>query len=240
MNKRNLVVGGMVLLLVLGAGGGVVWWKKSHTANEVVLRKDLPPAPADYKTMRGDPKTEASVSEDFKNQYRKELDDVLAKIKEHPDSFQAWMNLGFIKHTFGDYKGAEEAWLYAGKITPDQSRSLMNLGDLYANTYHDYAKAESVYREAIKKDPTYTPIYRELGAILWYAIPGGKNEALKILEQGFNANPKTGVDLLAFAATLSEQSGDIKGAISYYEQCLKVKPDFQSAKDEIARLRKKL
>jgi len=239
MNKRILVIGSIIVLVVLLTGAGI-WWKNLHPAREVVLRKDLPPAPADYQSLNPDPKVEAGLKEDLKVRYQKEFGVSLEKIKQHPDSFQAWIDLGFIKFTFGDYKGAEDAWLYAGKISPNQPRSFMNLGNLYANILHDYARAEWAYQTAIEKDPTYIPAYRDLSTMLWFSVPGRSYDALKLLQQGFGANRDSGLELLALAGTWSEQSGDIKNAIGYYEQYLKFKPDSEPIQKELARLKGKL
>jgi len=227
-------------VLAVLAAGTFVWWKNLHPASKVLLRKDLPPAPADYKSLNPDPKVEADMKEDFKARYRKELESTLGKIKEHPDSFLAWSDLGFIKFTFGDYKGAENAWLYAGEISPNQPRSFMNLGNLYANILHEYDKAEWAYQTATEKDPSYIPAYRDLATMLWFSVPGRRNDAFKLLQQGFDANRDSGLELLALAGTWSEQSGDIKTALGYYEQYLKFKPDSEPIQKELARLKGKL
>jgi tetratricopeptide (TPR) repeat protein len=203
---------------------------------KVVLREDLPPAPASYDKLNGDQKILAEISDEQEKKHRDLFQETLSKIKEHPDSFLAWMEIGIIKNLFGDYKGAEDAWLYASVITPNQNRSWMNLADLYNNKLHNFEEAEKAYKKSIEKDPTFVAAYRDL-ATMYRNIPEKKNQAVSYLIEGYKQNPVDGVELIGLAAAWAELDGDKSLAIKYYEMLVEADPKNTVAQNEITRLK---
>src|SRR3989338_9184063 len=128
--KKSIVI---VIIILVVTSVFFVWqrgWLRDGEESTIILREDLPPAPAGYKTLKEDPAFVAEIPADIVKKYREGFDEIIKTIEEHPDSFGAWFNMGSIKSVFGDFQGAEEAWLYATQISPLQARSLMNLGDL--------------------------------------------------------------------------------------------------------------
>lgn len=224
-------IGAIVIIFFLWQG--IIMYQNR---NQVVLREDLPLAPKSYSELKIDPNVAAEVSPEQQKKFTDLFNETVGKIKEHPDSFLAWMNIGIIKNLFGDYKGAEEAWLYATLISPDQNRSLMNLADLYMNKVKDVAKAEWAYRKSIENDPTFIAAYRDL-AMLYRSIPEKKNQAIPLLLEGFEKNQREGTELLAIAAMWSEQDGNKAKAIEYYEKMLTIQPDNSVVKKDLERIK---
>lgn len=236
MMIRSKLVIGIAVMLFIAITGSVWWWLNQKGRN---LRDDLPLAPRGYMELEVNREIEKQMSPEFRDRYQKQFESALSIIKEHPDSFLGWMDLGFVKNVFGDYRGAEAAWLYATEISPSQSRSLMNLGDLYANKLKDYPRAEEMYQRAIEIEPFLVPAYRELATLYRFSIKSREEDAYRVLENGQRQSPNEGVELLALAATWAEQDGKIPLAISYYEEFLKIQPDNARVKEDLARLKAK-
>ncbi len=79
------------------------------------------------------------------------------QIKVAPTRVDAWLNLGVIYKIAGQYQAAITAWTYvahSGK-GPSNYVAYGNLGDLYLNFTHEYAKAEVAYKAALALNPGY-------------------------------------------------------------------------------------
>lgn len=238
MQKKQIIIVVFVTAFVLaGIGGYYIWKFQSNSGNTVILRDDLPPTPKGYDVINKDPVVSAEIPTDRAEEYMKNFEEALAAVREHPDSFLGWTDIGGVKSTFGDYKGAEEAWLYAGVISPKQPRSFMNLGDLYWNKLKNYERAEWAYRSAIEREKTLTVAYRDLASLYHFSYTQKKDQATNVLMEGVEANPDDAKELIALAALWAMQDGRTSEAINYYEQFLILDPDNAVAKEDLARLR---
>ncbi|TSC73361.1 MAG: hypothetical protein G01um101470_124 [Parcubacteria group bacterium Gr01-1014_70] len=149
---------------------------------------------------------------------------------------------GAIKSVFGDYKGAESAWLYATEISPLQARSLMNLGDLYRNKFKDYKKAEWAYIAAIERnDASLDPVmlYREFASFYRNSYTEKKELAISVLEQGLQVGSEDNSELLALAGMWAWEDGDFSKAEYFYEQFLLQNPSQEEARKDLDRIRRK-
>lgn len=241
MNKRSIV---FVVIIALLAVGGFFAWQKGwiFSKDTTILRQDLPPAPAGYKTINEDSAVAAELPADAAEKYREAFQEILKTIGEHPDSFGAWFNLGSIKSIFGDYKGAEEAWLYATEISPLQARSLMNLGDLYRNKLKNYEKAEWVYLTAIeRRDASTDPVmlYRELATLYRFSYTEKKEFAMPMLEQGIGSGAEDVSELLALAGMWAWEDGNFEKAAGFYEEYLVKNPNQEEARKDLNRIRRR-
>ncbi|OGZ56534.1 MAG: hypothetical protein A3H64_00965 [Candidatus Ryanbacteria bacterium RIFCSPLOWO2_02_FULL_45_11c] len=244
--KKSIVIG--IVIIILAAAGGFMAWQKNwlpwndDEKNTVILREDLPPAPAGYKTIDEDPTIAAEIPPDVAVKYQEGFEELVKTIEEHPDSFGAWFNLGSVKNVFGDYKGAEEAWLYATEISPLQARSLMNLADLYRYKLKDYQKTEWAYISAIERgDASVDPIslYYEFASFYRNSYTGKKELAISIIEQGLAIDTEDNSDLLALAGMWAWEDGNFEKAAGFYEQYLVLNPDQVEAKKDLERIRKR-
>jgi len=108
-------------------------------------------------------------------------------------SFDAWINLGTLRKTTGDYVGAEADWKYVASLYPKSTVPSDNLGGLYLDFLKNYPKAETYYKLSIANDPQDINAYQQLISLYTvYGYPSaqaGKDKALALIEQGLKANP---------------------------------------------------
>lgn len=119
---------------------------------------------------------------------KENLEKLVGKLKENPNSFWDWLSLGLLRKSIGDYEGAGEAWEYSRALAPSNPTVLGNLGNLYAYYLKDYKKAEKYYNDAIEADPAYIYSYRE--AFNFYRdVVGDPDKARAVAEKGLQTMP---------------------------------------------------
>ena len=239
MKAEIKIIGGVIVVGLL-IWGGIFFLRNNEP--EAIDNGDgtsivLPPKPSGYDILNKDDIITTEIPEDRKVQYEDEFKETLQTIMEHPDSFLAWMNLATIKNTFGDYEGAEKAWLYATEISPNQGRSLMNLGDLYWNKLQNFPRAEWAYLTSLDREPVNTRAYRDLASMYQFSYTEKKDKAIDILLWGAENNPDDKSEFFALAALWAWENSDIANAITYYEQYLEINPDDEVARGDLAKLR---
>jgi len=82
-----------------------------------------------------------SIAKDVREVIETKLAADVALLDKNKLDFDAWMNLAILHKIGGDYRGAEDIWLYATKQWPSSSVAYSNLADLYQNFLHDQSKA---------------------------------------------------------------------------------------------------
>ena len=122
------------------------------------------------------------------------IKELISSLKSDPANMENWLVLGVYRKILGDYAGAIDVWNYVGVISPTNSTSFNNLGELYAYQLKDNAKAEENYQKAIVNDPSAIYIYRNFFDFYRY-FAKDTAKARAILEQGIAANPTTSSDL---------------------------------------------
>ena len=113
---------------------------------------------------------------------------------EQSESLNELLALGLEKKRINDYEGARDAWERAGIVSPTNSVSFNNLGDLYAYYLKDNKKAEENFLTAIKNGPNQIYIYRSLYEFYRYVLKDDA-KAKGILQKGIIANPNSSQDL---------------------------------------------
>lgn len=222
MSKKSVIVVLLILILV------VIFWgypkfikpryERYQTAKEFIFEvknKDLSSAAVEI--------------------YRQQFNEAVAQVKDNSLSINPWNRLGVIKKIIGDLEGAERAWLRAGEINPKNSLSFGNLGDLYGFVWHDFAKAEKMFLRAIVNEPGEQNWYVQLNTV-YRDWPEKKDLAKKILLQGLTAIPDS-PNLVALLAEAYKEAGEKEKAIEYYEKLIKLSPDNQAAKEDLAKLK---
>ena len=129
------------------------------------------------------------------------IKELISSLKSDPANMENWLVLGVYRKILGDYAGAIDVWNYVGVISPTNSTSFNNLGELYAYQLKDNAKAEENYQKAIVNDPSAIYIYRNFFDFYRY-FAKDMAKARAILEQGIAANPSTSSDLKNLLETL--------------------------------------
>jgi tetratricopeptide (TPR) repeat protein len=145
---------------------------------------------------------------------------IVGKLNASRTDFAAWIDLGMLRETTGDYQGAVTAWNYVAAIYPTNPAAFANLGDLYTNFTHDYAKADASYLAAIKDDPSDTSFYKNLFTLYTTtSYTPGATAAEDILKKGIAANPKA-VDLQVTLARYYKTLGRTADAKVEYDAAI--------------------
>jgi len=105
------------------------------------------------------------------------------RIRTNPQDIGAWIEIGAIWRSAGDYEGAEEAWQYALLLNPDNPLTLVNLGNLYYRNRADFITAESFYLGAITKAPLRIDTYFQITDLYLNGLKD-REKALSLLEEG--------------------------------------------------------
>lgn len=155
----------------------------------VVEEKPAPSRPKapDYKAPLS---FSNSVSEEVRGALERQRTATIAQLDKNPTDFKVWINLGNIRHTAGDYKGAETVWTYAGVLYPKSPVPFDNLGWLYLDFLKDYPKSEANFTRAIANDSHDINAYEQLFSLYTvYGYKTGTSTAANLVESGLKANP---------------------------------------------------
>jgi tetratricopeptide (TPR) repeat protein len=135
----------------------------------------------------------ANLSSDAVSQLSKSIAALQKELATQPTKRDLWLSLALNYKIAGDYKAAEEVWIYLTKTASDSHVAFANLGDLYQNFQRDYPKAEA----------SYLDVYRNLYVLYRYQYKTTTTAARDILERGLVANPRN-PDLLALKEQLEQ------------------------------------
>lgn len=155
-----------------------------------------------------------------------------------PDKFvfDSLMSMAMTKYVLGDYKGAEEIWLYAAANRPKSSPPFYNLGNLYADTFRDYPKAESFYQKAIANDPKEISYYRNFFELYAYKYVEKKELAEQVLLDALIKDPKN-IDMINLLGAYYQEKGEKSKAIEYFTKSLKIDPNNETIQRELNNLK---
>lgn len=148
-----------------------------------------------------------------------QIAELQANLKKDPSSVEGWIKLGAFYKIATDFKGAEEAWLYAEKLNPSALVPHNNLADLYQGYLKQYALAEKQWAQVLRLDPLYTQGYLNLSDLYRYNIAEKKDQADDVLLSGLSKNPKN-IDLMVALGRYYKETGNTASAKTYYEKAL--------------------
>lgn len=186
----------------------------------------------DYKTAIA---YSSSTTESVRTQLESSFTALQKQFATDPKNFRSWVTLGALHKMGGDYSFAASVWEYLTKVAPVSPTPFYNLGDLYQNSLHDYAKAELAYLQAMKLLPTDTNTYRSLFVMYENQYKTNTNAAEEILKKGIAANPKA-YDLQVMLARYYKEHGRTAEAASMYEVAAK-NAETAGQKDVAAQIR---
>lgn len=178
-------------------------------------------------------------SEEQKQEIYRSLQNYGKTVKKNPDFFNGWIQLGLLKKIIGDFEGARDAWEYASLISPKNSISFANLGELYWRYLHIYPQSEINFKASIENNPKDPGTYVSLSDLYFYSLKEKLNLADDVLLQGLAANPKS-MDLTKALARLYEKSGQYGNAIEWWQKVLDSDPKNTDIIATIEALKKKL
>lgn len=110
------------------------------------------------------------------------------QLKFNPNGIAYWLQLAQLRKGADDFTGAEEVWLYVTKRWPNDPIAFANLGDLYAFSLKNSAKAVEYWKAATAADARTINVYLALATFQSINL-NDKSAAKATLELGLKANP---------------------------------------------------
>ncbi|MDO8552953.1 MAG: tetratricopeptide repeat protein [bacterium] len=202
------ITGGGTLGIV-GTGG--------YTVKEISIQNTAPKAP-DYNAPLAF-SASLGLTADQKSALEARAASLRAQLAKNPFNFTAWLALGTVFKTAGDYAQAATIWTYLTLTWPTDAIALGNLGDLYMNFIKDYPKASASYLGAIKNDSRQINAYRSLFQLYSSLYTPNNSAAEDILKKGIQNNPEA-LDLYVLLARYYRDTGRIAEAKAEYDMAI--------------------
>jgi len=114
---------------------------------------------------------------------------LISDLKKDSSSYENWSDLAMRFKMIGDYKSAEEIWVYLSKAAPKAPDAFINLGDLYTYYLHDNAKAEPMFLKAVADAPRSVEGYRRI-VDFYVTARNDKASAMKFLKNSIGKYPR--------------------------------------------------
>lgn len=226
MSKKSIIIAvGLFILLAL-LGGALVY---KNYRQSLVLTPDKLLASFEIKNQ--------SLTPEVAQLFQQRFEETKGRLKNNPDLFNDWLYLGVLKKGIGDYEGARDVFIYAGQVRPQSSTPFANLADLYAYFLNDPQRAEANINKAIVNGPNDYNYYLAKADIYRYKFPGKESLCESTLLEAIQKFPET-PNLIAPLAAYYRDTEQTDKAIEWYEKLLKLTPDNQAAKDDLAALKK--
>ena len=126
---------------------------------------------------------------------------LIEALKKDPSSYVNWSDLAMRFKMVGDYRTAEEIWLYLSQAAPRVSDAFINLGDLYAYYFHDNVRAEPMFLKAVAVAPRSLESYNRL-VDFYVTVLNDKTAAVKFLKDSVAKYPDMELTLQPLIAGL--------------------------------------
>lgn len=156
-----------------------------------------------------------TIQADAKNALQQAANSLARKLAANSADTKSWIDLGMVRKLAGDYRGAESAWIFVTKISPEDSRAYANLGNLYGTHLKDYRRAEAAYLASIKLNPLDETSYLNLHAIYKDFYKKETSATEDILKRGIAELPHS-VNLHVALARYYKEKGDTEKASIQY------------------------
>lgn len=132
-----------------------------------------------------------TASSDAVKETQKKIKALQKTLKEDPNIFEAWLELGTNYSLLRAYTQAGEVWEFASHIRPTSSLPASNLGFLYGYRLQDQAKAVEYYEQAIALTPDVD--YHYIRLFEYYRDIDDMVSARAVIARGVAANPENSV-----------------------------------------------
>lgn len=202
----------------------------------------LPPYKGEPITLlNADPKIAAAVGSVLLEKYQKNLEEVKGRLDEHPENYDDWIQVSYVKKLFNNYKGARDALEYAKIVNPKHPLAYFNLGVLYGYELREPVEAEKNYTSALTLNPLALDYYTGLASFYREVLKTPeKGEA--VIKEALKKLPQNGANLFAAAGSYYRDERNFGKAIEYFEKALRLASNAGEKKimeDELKYLRSK-
>lgn len=150
---------------------------------------------------------------DAKSIMQQKIDDAVGQLKEDPTQFAYWLELATLRSNLQDYGGAKEIYEYLNAVSPNNSISFMNLGNLDYLYFKDYPEAEKNLKQAVVNNPKNMQTYRSLYE-LYSVYKKDTNAGVDALLEALAVEPDN-IDFLILTGREYENRGDTANARTY-------------------------
>ena len=230
MRKKIILISLISILVLAGAGLAIFWVYNNWSKSSVKILE--PPKNLLKLEIEG-----KDLSAETVQRFQKDFDEVKTILEKNPRNFNNLLFLGVIKKSVGDYKGARDVLEYAGQLRPKSSTPFSSLADLYGYFLNDPQKAEANFLKALENDPYSYSIFLNLADFYRYKYLGKEDLYDKVLLSGLERIPEE-VNIIAALAAYYRETGQTDKAITFYERLLKLNPSNETAKEDLAELKK--
>lgn len=186
--------------------------------------------------LSADPALVAQVPIEKLSEQKKQLEELAAKVAETSTDVDSWLAAAGIKKFWNDFAGARDIWEYLTRLAPEHPIAFYNLGNLAKLVDRDFASAESLYRAALKKDPTFVLASFDLAELYWEFVPSRKNEAFPVLEASLKVVPNE-VTTLVTLSRYHKELGDLEKALLYAEKALALYPEDENLNRAVSEIK---
>lgn len=193
----------------------------------------------DPEEINPTPNEVALYSEEQRNNLYANIKNLGQAVKKDAGYFFGWVQLGLIKKVIGDFVGARDAWEYAGLISPANTTSFANLGEIYWRYLPDFPRAEKNFRISLKNKPSEFSTYDSLAQLYFFSYKEKKNLAYDVLLEGMTINPQD-PNFPRALASLYERDGNWTKALEWWQKVLVAEPNNTDVAGAIASLKKKI
>ncbi len=227
MSKKSIIISAVVFTVIIAAGG--VWWTlhmraTSSSSSNFISYKD-----------RGLTAEEKAV---YQSKVV-ELKEQLKNATNDNEKFKLTMQIGIQHYALGEFTLAQERYLTAAKILPDNPTVWSELY-IIENARGDYASAKKHIEKAIELNPASAQYWRwriELEKDQF----SPDSESMNSLFSQALANTNNSVEILAIQARYFESIGSNNAAIDTWKRLKEVNPSATAIYDqEIADLMQKV
>jgi len=167
------------------------------------------------------------------NRIEQQLAYYKAKTEAEPKVAENRVNLGYTYYLKGEHTQALQQLQIAVSIDPKFADAYYNIGLVY-NEMKRYDEALEAFSKAAKQAPRDYKHYLMMGVI--YNNQGDHKSAVTALNRANQEKPGS-ADVIYQIGVAAEKSGDKEGAIELYQSALKYDPNYQEAKDALAKLK---
>jgi Tfp pilus assembly protein PilF len=138
----------------------------------------------------------------------------------------AWRMLAIAFEKQGEFAKAFSAYESAARLAPDDVAVVRDVGQL-AQRLGKLELAEKLFRRFLASDPGNEEVANSLACVL--RDQNRYDEAIALLRDVINANPERPVLWNTLGSVLSD-SGDVAGAMVFYDEALRLDPGFHKAR----------
>ncbi|MBU1036986.1 tetratricopeptide repeat protein [Patescibacteria group bacterium] len=155
----------------------------------------------------------------------------LKTLKEFPDYYEIYLDLGNIERRLGDYEQAIKHYKKSSEIIPSSSIPYLNTAAVYEDM-EDYDKAYEAYWQAQEVSPSYYLVYQKIVDFYRWYYPQKVDDIETVYKLGIEkASNKKG--LIRSLATYYFNNERYEESLPFWEQSVEKNPDDQYSKDKL-------